>query len=178
MAPGSGSDDERRREIETAFLGGDDREPGAAGAVLEPGLEPGTEAGLRLRRGDTGAEAREDLKPAGVGVEEIFGVDVGVRVHGRGNPEGRYGADVDPAEAGSGHADHGHGAIADQDLAVDDIGGAAELRLPEVVREHHDRTGAGRGIVCGFDDAAERGADAEHGKVAAGDLGGYGPGIA
>ena len=69
--------------------------------------------------------------------------------------------------------------IADQDLAADDIGSAAELRLPEVIREHHDRTGAGRGIVCGFDDAAERGADAEHREVAAGDdLGGDGPGIA
>ncbi len=69
--------------------------------------------------------------------------------------------------------------IANQDLAADDIGSAAELRLPEVIREHHDRTGAGRGIVFGFDDAAERGADAEHGEVAAGDdLGGDGPWIA
>jgi hypothetical protein len=69
--------------------------------------------------------------------------------------------------------------IADQDLTADDIGSAAELRLPEVIREHHDRTGAGSGIVFGFDDTAERGADAEHREVTAGDdLGGYRPGIA
>ncbi|SPF37665.1 hypothetical protein SBA4_2040009 [Candidatus Sulfopaludibacter sp. SbA4] len=180
MALGSGSEDEARREIEAALLDGDDREPGAAGAVLEPGPEPGKEAGLRLRGGDTGAEAGEDLQPAGGVVEEILiGVEVRVRVHGRGNPEGRHGADVDAAEAGGGHADYGHGVIADQDLAAGDIGSAAELRLPEVIREHDDRTGAGRGIVFGFDDAAECGADAEHGEVAAGDdLSGDGPGVA
>ncbi len=111
--------------------------------------------------------------------EILIGPEVRVRIHGRGNPEGRHGADVDASEPGGGHADHGHGVIADQDLASNDVGSAAELRLPEVIREHHDRTGAGRGIVFGFDDAAERGADAEHGEVGAGDdLCGDRPGIA
>src|SRR5215472_4018590 len=69
--------------------------------------------------------------------------------------------------------------IANQDFAADYIGSAAELCLPEVIRKHYHRAGAGRGIVLGFDDAAERGADAEHGEIAAGDdLGGDGPGIA
>jgi hypothetical protein len=83
--------------------------------------------------------------------EEIL-IDAEVRVglHGRGNPEVWHGADVDPSEAGSGHADYGHRVIANQDFAADDIGSAAELRLPEVIRQHHDR----------FDDAAERGANA------------------
>jgi hypothetical protein len=180
VALGSGSDDERRRQIEAAAVGAEGWETGTAGAVLEPTPKPGAQAGRRLRCGDTWAKAGEDLQPARWAFQKILvGPEIPVGVHRRGHPEGRHGADIDAPEAGGCHADNGHRVIADQHLAADDIASAAELRLPEVIREHYDRTGAGRGIVLGLDDAAQCGADAEHGEVAAGhDLGGHRPGIA
>src|SRR5581483_9806376 len=58
--------------------------------------------------------------------------------------------------------------IVDQHRAADDIRCAAESRLPEAEGENHDGTAAGSAIVRLFQDAAQRGADAEHREIAAG----------
>src|SRR4029077_9109332 len=105
MALGCRPDFESGCQVVAAAVGRNNRETGAAGTVLEPGPEPGPEDGLRLRGGDTGAKAGEDLQPAGRAVEKILiGAEVRVRVHGRGNPDGRHGADVHTAETAGGTA--------------------------------------------------------------------------
>ena len=80
MALGRRYDFKSGCQVVAAAVGRNNRETRAAGAVLEPGPEPGKEAGLRLRGGDTGAEAGEDLQPAGVAVEEILITRAEVRV--------------------------------------------------------------------------------------------------
>ena len=87
MALGRGGDFESGCQVVAAAVGRNNRETGAAGAVLEPRPEPGKEARLRLRGGDTGAEAGEDLQPAGGAVEEILigaevRMDVGIQMAG------------------------------------------------------------------------------------------------
>ena len=120
------------------------------GCSLRAWPEPGLQAGLRLRGVRHQGGGGRGSAASGWGCRGDPRRSVCSRPrHGRGNPEGRDGADVDAAEAGGGDAGHGHGVFVDQDLAADDIGGAAELRLPEVVGEHHHWTGAGRGIVFG-----------------------------
>jgi hypothetical protein len=139
------------------------REAWAASVLFEPSLEPGLKAGLRLRERVARAEAAEDLHQAGGALEEVLVVDAGnrLRVPRGGKPEGGDRTDVDAVEFPRGHTDYRRGVLVDQDLAADDIRRGAELRLPEIGGENDDRAGAGRGIVFGFDDAAERGTDAK-----------------
>ena len=92
-----------------------------------------------------------------------------LRIHGCGNPQSRNRTDIDAVERGGRDADHGHRVLVDEDFATYDVGCAAELRLPEIIREDDDRTSAGRGVIGLFDDAAESGADAEDREIAAGD---------
>ena len=160
-------------------LGGDDGKAGAAGVLHQPRLEPRLKAGLRLRRCQPGTQPAEDLHPARWTVEDVVDAGHGLRVHGRGHPQIGHGADVDAAKAFGRHTHDRHGVVVDRDLAADDIGSAPELRLPEPVREHDDRTGTGDTLVGRFKHAAERGPDAEDREVAAGDeLRGDGPWIA
>ena len=82
-------------------------------------------------------------------------------------------------EPGGGHPDHRHGVVVDEDLAADDIGAPPNSACQKSYESTTTGPAPERSIVCGLDYAAERGADAQHREIAAGDdLGGNRPGIA
>ncbi len=124
---------------------------------------------MRLRSGESGTEPAEDLHPASRTVEDIFDARDSLCVHGRGHPEGWHGTYIHAPEACGRHAHDRHRVVVDRDLPADDINSASELRLPEAVGEHDDLPSTGGAIIVRFEDAAERGLDAEDREIAAGD---------
>src|SRR5579859_655029 len=136
MALGCGCELEDGGEKVAAVRGGNGGEPGAVRVLFEHCFEPRLETGLRLRGREIRPKAAEDLHPAGAAVEELVETGKDLLGHGGRDPERRDDADIDAAEAISGDADDGEGVLVEEHLAAEDIGIAAELRLPEIVGEN------------------------------------------
>ena len=66
------------------------------------------------------------------------------------------------------HADHLGGATADLEKLADDEAVAAKVVEPVVVREHHDRRGAGA-VVLGGEAVSDDGGESHHVEVVPGD---------
>jgi len=58
--------------------------------------------------------------------------------------------------------------LVDQELAAEDVRCPAKLRLPEIIREDHNWSGAVISVIRLFDDPAQRWADTQDPEIAAG----------
>jgi hypothetical protein len=136
---------------------GDDRVIGDVGGG--PGL---------LHR-DAGLQPREEIRPVGLALVEALEAGLHLSAqrdrdeHARLHPERRA------VEARRGHAHDRHALAVDGDRFVEDVGIESEPRLPIVVAQDDDVRFADDAIVLGPEQAAKRGADAEHREVAARD---------
>src|SRR6185436_9146655 len=91
------------------------------------------------------------------------------RRHRRRNPEVEVEAEGRALKALGRDADDRHLLIVDPERAADDVGGAAETGLPEVVRDDRDRLAAGpRGFIR-TEEAAERRPHPQRRKIIARD---------
>jgi hypothetical protein len=125
-----------------------------------------------LRDSDTGLEASGDKEPEKTAILELEFVAFGERGKRRdGNRDVGWLAVGHAGEPFASDADDGERMAFDVDLFADDVEGASETALPEVVAENGDLRG-GRGIgIGGNEETAEKRSDAELGVGVAGDAG-------
>ncbi len=130
-------------------------------------MEERLQAGLRFFDGDARLEAAEGLRPTEAAVVEAAEPGVGARqivVHRNGDADLRGEPRLDAVKAGLADADDGQWLAVHDDLLAQYIAVAAEARFPIAVTENGQRVAALDQVVGGVEDAADRGADAEHGK--------------
>jgi hypothetical protein len=123
---------------------------------------------LRLRDRGPGRQLRHQAVAAHRPIVELARSALDERRHRRRNPDVEVEAQVRALETLGRHPDHGQLLIVDAKRPPDDVRGAAEACVPEVVGNDSDRFGAGTLRFIGSEEAAERRLHAERGKEIAG----------
>ena len=123
------------REKGSELLGRRSRKALQLPVGLEHRLEPGLESGLGRLRRHARLQPAEHVHPPCAAIEQTVPARRHLPLHHRRHPQRRRFADVHSAEAWRRDADHRHRLVVDQDLAPDDVRGAAEAVGPVVVRD-------------------------------------------
>src|SRR5204863_6924024 len=116
----------------------------------------------RLSLRDAGLQAAEYVHPAAAAIVHVVPVRRHLRLQHDRDAHACDGSDIETVESWLRDADDGERIVVDRETAAGDGGVAAEAIAPVVVAEdRHEPVGA-RPVIVWPDDAAERGADAEH----------------
>ena len=141
----------------------------APGVLLQHRLEPRLQARLRLRHRHARLQPAEHVEPDAAPIEQPVEIRRRLPLHHRRDPDGGNFAPVDSVEAFRRHANNRHRMRVDENGAPDDVGPAAKVLLPVVVRQHDDRMRVRLAIIGLVQQPAELRTNAENREVGAGD---------